>query len=215
MSDFLHLLHQAFPSLAPLIQAAHPSLRALLYAHARFPFSRPVPLTPTALLRAIMLLTERNALFFSRPAIGPVRRTARDRLLYIFNALATPNAGVGIVDHKGIVEVLTRLPFPLPSHPTLGSRRKRDDFERMAERLDPPCDIGAEKPDQVAKDILVPLALLTAGFEGRTQEDPCTVASSLTIEQFITWATTAQLLKALDRLFSVMLQPGHSVKSEK
>jgi hypothetical protein len=216
MSEFLHLLHQAFPGHASCIQAAQPALRALLYAHARFPFSRPVPLTPTALLRAVMLLTERNALFFSRRAIGPARRTARDRLIYIFNALATSNAGVGIVDREGVVEVLTRLPFPLPSHATLGCGKRRDDFERMAERLDPSCDVGVEKPVQVTTDILAPLASLTASFTGGAQEDPGTAASSsLTVEQFITWATTVQLLRVLDQLFDVMLQPGHDVKSEK
>jgi hypothetical protein len=212
MSDFLLLLCQAFPDQAPCLQAAQPSLRALLYAHARFPFSRPVPLTRDALLRAVMLLTERGALFFSRPAIGPVCRTTRDRLTYIFTALAATNAGVGVVDRESVVDVLTRLPFPLPSHATLGPGKQRVDFERMADRLDPPCDVGVEKPVRVTTDVLAPLASLAASFTGEAEVHPYT--AMVTLEQFLTWATTAQLLKALDQLFGVMLQPSRNMQKE-
>jgi hypothetical protein len=203
MPSFLLLLSQTFPAHAPHLQAAQPSLSALIYAHARFPFSRPVPLTRDALLRAVMLLTQRGALFFSRPAIGPVRRTARDRLRYMFLALA----GVGVVDSESIVEVLVRLPFPLPSHATLGPGKKRSHFEQLAHRLDPPCDVGV-KPGQVRRDVLAPLAALAASFTGRPEEDAGPATAMVTQEQFLVWADAVRLLEALDCLFGGVLRPG-------
>ncbi|KAH8727618.1 hypothetical protein GQ44DRAFT_824929 [Phaeosphaeriaceae sp. PMI808] len=113
-SEVFRFLRHAHPSQALLIQSTQPSLMSLLYAHARFPFSNPVPLTRDALLRVVMLLTQRGTDFFEKRIIEPPKRTDGDRLTYIFKVLATPNAGIGIIEYEDIEEVLLRLPFPPP-----------------------------------------------------------------------------------------------------
>jgi hypothetical protein len=210
--DVFHFLGQVFPGQAPLLQTAQPSLQALLHAHARFPFSRPTPLTRAALLRAVMLLTWRGSHFFSRHAISPARRNAYDRLTYIFYTLATPNAGVGIVNCDDVVEVLTRLPYPLPSNPKHSLGKSREDFESMARRLDPPSDIDPKISLQVSRDTLAPLALLASSFtgEGGNTHIPTT---SLSLDQFLALAINMQLFEALDQLFGIMLQPDHKIRN--
>lgn len=86
---------------------ALPQLTTLLSAHARFPFSELVPLTRDALLRAVMLLTQRGTLFFGYAALDDSLRFAAGAwLAYMANALAVPGPPPGAVAQYRIVELL-------------------------------------------------------------------------------------------------------------
>ena len=139
LSELFRVLEQAHPLQATLIKSAKPCLKILLYAHARFPFSEPVPLTRDALLHATMLLTDRGARIFqhSHSEWCP-KRDESDRLKTVFLALATnSNAGPGIVDHEGVVQVLTRLPYPKRASEKRAPRTPVGGWKSIAERLDP------------------------------------------------------------------------------
>jgi hypothetical protein len=166
-----------------------------------------------------MLLTWRGSSFFSQwTTIGRARRTARDKLVYIFIVLATPNAGVGVVDYEAIVEVLARLPYPLPSNPRFRDGKRREELHIMAERLDPLGDKTIEAAVQITSDNLAPLADLVTSLTGRstesTMESLPLPTPGLSLDQFLEWSRQTQLLEALDRLFGVMLQPLGSTDSD-
>lgn len=216
LSDVFFFLGQACPKQALLIQAAQSCLEDLLYAHARFPFSRPVPLTRTALLRAVMLLTRRGTKFFLQRCIEPHYNTT-DQLTYIFKALVKPHTNSRLVDYKAVIAVLTRLPYPMPSNPKRMDGKSQDHFRNMAERLDPPSSNNGQETLEVCRSDLRHFANLTAGLTGDIagcQDQDIllapTAGTKVGLEGFLTWSTRVQLLTALDKLFEPLLRPSCS-----
>jgi hypothetical protein len=132
----------------------------------------------------------------------------------MFYALATPDAGVGIVNCEDVTEVLTRLPYPLRSNPKHSLGKSREHFESMARRLDPSPDTDAKVSLQMSQDTLTLLASLASGFTGEAEKTHTpTHTASLSLDQFLAWASNIQLLEALDRLFGVMLQPNKTTRN--
>lgn len=117
-----------------------------------------------------------------------------------------------MVNSEDVVEVLTRLPYPLPSNPKHSLGKSREDFERMARRLDPPPDMDPEISLQVSRDTLAPLALLASSFTGKAGNTHIPT-TSLSLDQFLAQALSMQLLEGLDQLFGVMLQPGYDIRN--
>ncbi|CAO2653695.1 Nn.00g031060.m01.CDS01 [Neocucurbitaria sp. VM-36] len=217
LADLFYFLNQACPNQAPLLPSAQPYLTALIYAHARYPFSRPVPLTRAALLRAVMFLTHRGTDFFNQRTILPYHSNT-DRLSYIFRVLATPDAGVSQANYDDIVAVLVRLPYPRPSLLTQSIGKRREKFRPMAERLDPLDSGGIDGPLKISREVLRTISKLVASLMGDFAEGNATdslLPVDKVLYEFLEWASEMRLLRGLDKLFNVMLQPRYSGESEK
>ncbi len=209
ISDLLSFLGNVHKDQAFFIHAARIPLTALLETYARYPFSRPIPLTRDALLRATLFLTERVNRMYRQAFPESRRRVDRDWLTVIFKALI-PSAGVGMVDYDEVADFLCRCPFPLPALNTF-SHENPENFREMARRLDATSIAAGVMAFKISVDTLQVIGRLAASLLGYELEDEVKSdfipTTKMDILEFIDWGTQIQLLKAFDKLFDALLQP--------
>lgn len=150
-------------------------LETLIGPHACFPFSHTVPLTRDAFLRAIILLTGRCKTVLgqgSTGADGPVIRetSSRQRLFFIFSALAHPPTGKASYDD--LLDVVSRLSYPTRVNQSkhMKVHRPLAQLAPLAQRLEPgKSTTVALSPLPV--EALRPLEKLVAVFPPEHQEE--------------------------------------------
>jgi hypothetical protein len=163
----LHLV-ACHPQHAKTINSSSTLLTRLLEAHASFPFPAKISenLTPSALLQAVILLTNKcEALFGAAGWIGGAvtirKRTPKQRLAFMFSSLASSPTTPSMDD---LLDVLCRIPYPrIRDRKTSDLRREYAvDLIPVAERLigydtgkqhkDPmeACHVSATVYDQLA-----------------------------------------------------------------
>ncbi|KAJ4304631.1 hypothetical protein N0V90_000157 [Kalmusia sp. IMI 367209] len=213
-SSTINLLKQLHGPKSSAIEAAAPLLEALLTSHAYFPFADPLPLTPTTLLQAILLLTWRCKNYFKQSVSingdDTIRsRPTHRRLLFIYSALSHPPTGCPT--HHDVVDVLCRIEYPMGRYakPQNEPVRKRvTELEPLAERLMPEGK-KEQKPDPVAVKTLEPLVELVRVFPSRWEEPvkdvEFGVQQVVSGEAFVRWAVRIRLLDVLDQVFSGLL----------
>ncbi|KAF2449655.1 hypothetical protein P171DRAFT_197283 [Karstenula rhodostoma CBS 690.94] len=224
MSSIICHLEQVHTSKIGAIQSAASLIKALITAHAHFPFSAPVELTEKSFCRAILLLTNRSQELFKQAEGGTIggvesdyirKRPDEKRLTFIHSALLIEPAGVstsdsGIPTQDDVLDVLCRVQYPAAvrgKHRV--QRRPVSEFLPLAERLEPSPE--GKREYEVPGSQLALLRDLIAAFPPRWTESPVELEhaeqDSLTAEQFVLWATKVQLLDSLNQLFGVFLRP--------
>ncbi|KAJ4305082.1 hypothetical protein N0V90_000612 [Kalmusia sp. IMI 367209] len=165
--SILDHLKQAHAAKAPVVEAAGPILETLITSHAHFPFADPVLLTRNTLLQAIILLTRRcRQYLLQEVSLGDdlvIRvRSERQRLRFMYSALAHPPAG--LPTRHDIVDVVCRVKYPMDfdHSPKVEPRKYVRELEPLAERLKPDGDVEVQGRIPVAD--LQPLVELVAAF---------------------------------------------------
>jgi hypothetical protein len=229
ISDVIWVFAKAYPAQAALIYSAKSHLSALIKAHARFPFSKPVPLTRDTLLRVATLLTNEGNEFFGRDLILRSRwregelirevmfrpRSSKERLAVIYRALTAHDAGVGITNYDDILEVLTRMPYPLPAMATRRPTRLRASFQDMAERLEPRSGADGSQSIVLTRETLRPFSELVDHFtnRGHVGEDALQFREldMMCEEEFVEWGEAVSVLDVMNELFGVLFKPYREI----
>lgn len=219
-ADVLGFLSSAHPALAERITAAGTHIIAVVQAAACFPFSSPVPLTPDALLRAATLLTNRGPHIFqssstSMSVVTLRKRETSDQLRFLFEALAVPRGQPTSRLYEDILDVLTRLPFPVYRNPTMRVPKPRESFKDMAVRLEPSLSYAGLTVPPVLDSTLAldwdPWFRLVAGLQNRElktiDEALFLPGNQVDLDCFLRWGDEIRLLETLHILFDTLFQP--------
>jgi hypothetical protein len=183
---------------ASFIKAASIPLTKLLQTHASFPFPTYLEeesLLPEEILRATLLLTSNcEKLFGAAGWIGDVvtirKRTAKQRISFVFASLAEPPARTSTVDD--VVDVLCRVPYPRVKDSS-GDLRRRDlkDLVPVAERLleqDGNSHSHQKNDRRVLRDTQESLAGLIAAMNGTSVARILGNDQGVTEDEFERWA---------------------------
>jgi hypothetical protein len=197
MAPITEYLKNSEPEHKDVLELNATILETLIVPHACFPFSHPVPLTRSAFCRAIVLLTNRCKTILgqgSSGATGVIRRNTspRQRLFFIFSALAHPPTGAASYDD--LLDVVSRLSYPtrVNRFKHTKSHRSLAELAPLAKRLEPgkPTTV-ALRP--LAVEVLKPLERLVAVFPPEHLEEGSSVDRSfgdvreVSVEEFMDW----------------------------
>ena len=182
-----------------LIRSTASNLEILITSHACFPFSSPTPLTRDAFCRAVLLLTSRCEKPFrfatwvsGKHGYDYVRtRYPRDRLMFIYSALARPPTGYST--SNDILDVVCRVRYPwFICSKNLDRLRPITDFIPLAERLEPSSLKDPSLLDPLPVSLLEPLHDIAKAFPPRHKEPAADLgfggADTLTMNEFLLWA---------------------------
>lgn len=188
----VHLIKN-HPLIQTHIEVAGPTVSLLLLAHCSFPFPAEVPFTTDALIRALGLLTHKsNTLFARNTSNDSLSYSPKDRMEFVFSALARPEPATGVPTIKDVVATLCRVPYPKRPHRTFHQTHTATSVRPMAERLLPSSTNFPLRTDlRLSISSLRPLADLCNALlndNGVEAEGILEGKESLDQREFIQWA---------------------------
>ncbi|CAI6340858.1 unnamed protein product [Periconia digitata] len=216
MDDIYSHIYQNHPSLRTQVQAAYPIISILFLSHCSFPFTSRVPLTKNTVIRSIGFLTSRSNYMFSytrkfSSEYAIPRREVLSNIQFIFSALAQPERCTGVPTRADMLDVVSRIHYPLPSNPCMAKRRPISQLYPVADRL-LASSSGSELPPRETLTVSVPLLRPLAELCDAIQNDGSVDGWSflegknvLTHEEFVQWATAISLTVCIEKLFEVFL----------
>jgi hypothetical protein len=195
------------PQHAKTIKSASTLLTRLVQAHASFPFPTNVSedLTPSAVLQAILLLTNNcEKLFGAAGWIGDAvtirKRTPKQRISFMFLSLASSPATPSVDD---LVDVLCRVPYPRIRDRTGDLRRRKAvDLNPVAERLLGPDSKKHQDPIKASHlsvtDFKQLKHLVAALHDASVVEGLAQGQTEMDVDAFEKWAVKVILQRPID-----------------
>ena len=202
---------------AKTIKSSSTLLTRLLQAHASFPFPTKISenLTPSALLQAVILLTDKckhlfGAAGWTGDAVTIRKRTPKQRLAFMFSSLASSQPTPSVDD---ILDVLCRIPYPRVRDRKTGDLRRENavDLIPVAERL---LGHGTRKQHQdpmkacrVSVTVYDQLAHLVAALHGASVvEGLARGQTEMDFDAFEKWAVKVGLQRPFNYVHTYLLR---------